>query len=141
MYRKRRCRVRLKQHPSIKRQKLLKPATVNRMLYHLTGFCLLDPCNIERLFPYSGVPRQPRTKEIEYHSMIAEVTIHADKLISRSHDVGLFSDFADDPIEDGLTFFNLAAWKLPSPSLCFNQQYLISPFHEHSSSDDMFWRI
>ena len=64
---------------------------------------------------------------------------NADKSISRSHDVGLFSDFADDPIEDGLTFFDLATWKLPSPSFCFNQQYLVSPFHEHPSRDDMFW--
>ncbi len=111
------------------------------MLYHFTGLCLLDPCNIERLFSYPGIPRQPRTKKIEYHSMITEVSIHADKLISRNHDVGFFSDFADDSIEDGLTFFDLAAWKLPPPSFCFNQQYLISPLHEHSSSDDMFWRI
>ena len=110
------------------------------MLYHLTCLSLLNPCNIERLFSYPGLPRHPRTKKIEYHSMIAEVAIHADQSISRSHDVGLFPDFADDAIEDGLTFFNLAAWKLPSPSFCSNQQYLVSPFHEHPSRDDMFWR-
>ena len=73
--------------------------------------------------------------------MITEIAIHADKSIDRSHDVGLFSDFADAPIENGLTFFDLAAWKLPPSSFCFNQQYLVSPFHEHSSSDDMFGRI
>ena len=111
------------------------------MLYHLTSLCPLDPCNIERLFPYPGVPRHPRTKKIEYHAMIAEIAIHANKSISRRHDVSLFPDFADDPIENGLTFFDLAARELPSPSLCFNQQHLISSFHEHSSSDDMFWRI
>ena len=141
MYRERRCRVRLKQNPSIKRQKLLKPSAVNRMIYHLTGLSPLDPCNIERLFSYPGVPRQPRTKKIEDHSMIAEVAIYANKSISRSHDIGLFSDFADDPIKDGLTFFNLATWKLPSPSFCSNQKHLAAPFHEHPSSDDMFWRI
>ena len=141
MYREGRCRVRQKQNPSIKRQKLLKPSAVNRMIYHLTGLSPLDPCNIERLFSYPSVPRQPRTKKIEDHSMITEVAIHADKSISRSHDIGLFSDFADDPIKDGLTFFDLATWKLPSPSFCSNQQHLISPFHEHPSSDDMFWRI
>ena len=73
--------------------------------------------------------------------MIAQVAIHTDKSISRSHDVGLFSDFADDPIEDGLTLFDLATWKLPPSSFCFNQQYLVSAFHEHSSSDDMFGRV
>ena len=73
--------------------------------------------------------------------MIAEVAIHADKSISRSHDVGLFSDLADDPIKDGLTLFDLTTWKLPTPSFCSNQQNLVSPFHEHSSSNDMFWRI
>lgn len=73
--------------------------------------------------------------------MITEVAIHADKSISQSLDVGFFSDFADDPIEDGLPFFDLAPRKFPSPPFCFNQQYLVSPFHEHSSSDDMFWRI
>ena len=73
--------------------------------------------------------------------MIAEVAIHADQSISRSHDVCLFPDFADDPIEDGLTFFDLATWKLPSPSFGSNQQYLVPPFHEHSSSDEVFWRI
>ncbi len=73
--------------------------------------------------------------------MITEVAIHADELLSRSDDIGLFSNFADDSIEDGLTFLDLAAWKLPSPSFCFNQQYFVSPFHEHSGSDDMFWRI
>ena len=99
------------------------------MLYHLTSLCLLDPCNIERLFSYPGVPRQPRTKEIEYHSMIAEVAIHTDKSISRSHDVGLFFNFSDNPIKDRFTFFDLAPWKFPSPSFCFNQQYLVSPFH------------
>ena len=35
--------------------------------------------------------------------------------------------------------FILAAWELPSPSFCSNQQYLVSPFHEHPSRDDMFW--
>ena len=73
--------------------------------------------------------------------MITEVAIHTNKLISRNHDVSLFSDFADDPIEDGLTFFDLATWKFPSPPFCSNQQHLVSPFHEHSGSDDMFWRI
>lgn len=81
----------------------------------------LDPCNIECLFSYPGVPRQPRTKEIEYHAMITEVAIYADKLIRRSDDVGLFFDLANDPIEDGLIFLDLAAWKLPSPSFCSNQ--------------------
>ena len=141
MYCEGRCRVGLKQNPSIKGQKLLKPSAVNRVIYHLIGLCLLNPCNIERLFSYLGVPRQPRTKKIEYHSMIAEVAIHADKSISRNHDVSLFSNFADNPIEDGFPFFDLAAWKFPSPSFCFNQQYLASPFYEHSSSDDMFWRL
>lgn len=90
------------------------------MLYHFTCLSLLNPCNIERLFSCPSIPRQPRTKKIEYHPMIAEVAIHADKSISRSHDVGLFSNFADDPIEDGLTLFDLATWKLPPSSFCFN---------------------
>ena len=85
MYREGRRRVRLKQNPSIKRQKLLKSSAVNRMIYHLTGFCLLNPCNIERLFSYLGVPRQPRTKKIELARSTSSTNVafatHTDRLV------------------------------------------------------------
>ncbi len=108
------------------------------MIYHLIGICLLNPRNIKSLLSNPGVARQPRSKEIENNSTLTKVGIHPNKSISRGQDVGLFSDFTDDPIEDGLTFLYLATWKLPPPSWGFNQKDIVSSFHENSSSDDMF---